>query len=136
MRRPVKYRLIAVARPSTWNDMTRAKQAEEELTSVLNALKKVGFNLEFDEEKISQLFDLQAELDDSGKKTRKGEIEDGIWNSEELSLRGKTMASEFAGILVMSECDFARQLETRKKFRAFLLSFLKKEKASLHATKP
>ncbi len=102
--------------------------AKEQVTAVLNALKKLGFNLEFDETKISQLVDLRTELDEcceiAGKK--KFEIEDEIWNVDELNLLTKTIATDFAGKLLMSNDEFIRQQETRKKLRNLLLSLVKK----------
>jgi len=104
------------------------KLAEEQVTTVLNALKRLGFNLEFDEKKISQLIDLRAGLDRScevaGKK--KFEIEDEIWNLDDLNFLTKMMATDFAGKLLMSDDEFARQQETRKKLRDLLLSLAKK----------
>lgn len=104
------------------------KLAEEQVTTVLNALNQLGFNLEFDKNKIRQLVDLRAGLDRSceaaGKK--KNEIEDEIWNLDDLNLLTKMMATDFAGKLLMSDDEFARQQETRKKLRDMLLSFARK----------
>ena len=104
------------------------KLAEEQVTTVLNALKRLGFNLEFDEKKISQLIDLRAGLNRSceaaGKK--KFEIEDEIWNLDDLNFLTKMMATDFAGKLLMSDDEFARQQEIRKKLRDLLLSLAKK----------
>jgi len=104
------------------------KLAEEHVTTALNALDRLGFNLEFDERKISQLIDLRAGLDRSceaaGKK--KSEIEDDIWNMDDLNFLTKMMATDFAGKLLMSDDEFARQQETRKKLRDLLLSLAKK----------
>lgn len=102
--------------------------AMEQVTAVLNALKKLGFNLEFDETKISQLVDLRTELDEcceiAGKK--KFKIEDEIWNMDELNLLTKTIATDYAGKLLMSNDEFTSQQETRKKLRNLLLSLVKK----------
>jgi len=104
------------------------KLGEEQVTTVLNALNRLGFNLEFDENKISQLVDLRAGLDrsceDAGKK--KSEIEDEIWNLDDLNFLTKMMATDFAGKLLMLDDEFARQQETRKKLRDLLLSLVKK----------
>jgi DNA-binding transcriptional ArsR family regulator len=104
------------------------KLAEEQVTTVLNALNRLGFNLEFDENKISQLVDLRAGLDRcceaAGKK--KFEIEDEIWNLDDLNFLTKIMATDFAGKLLMLDDEFAIQQETRKKLRNLLLSLVKK----------
>jgi DNA-binding transcriptional ArsR family regulator len=102
------------------------KLAEEQVTAVLNGLKKLGFNLQFDAKKMSQVVDLRAGIDECCPTTRKPEIEEKIWNMDELNLLMKVMASDFAGILLMSDEEFAKQQESRKKLRSFLLSLVKK----------
>jgi DNA-binding transcriptional ArsR family regulator len=101
------------------------KLAGEQTTAVLDALKKLGFNLEFDEKKISQLVELRADIDECCPTREKPEIEDKIWNMDELNLLMKVMASDFVGTLLMSDAEFAKQQETRKKLRTFLLSLVK-----------
>ena len=104
------------------------KLAEEQVTTVLNALKRLGFNLEFDEKKISQLVDLRAGLDRSCEVAgeKKIEIEDEIWNMDDLDFLTKMMATDFVGKLLMSDGEFAIQQETMKKLRDLLLSLAKK----------
>jgi len=104
------------------------KLAEEQVTTVLNALKRLGFNLEFDEKKISQLVDLRAGLDRSCEVAgeKKIEIEDEIWNMDDLNFLTKMMATDFVGKLLMSDGEFAIQQETMKKLRDLLLSLAKK----------
>ena len=45
---------------------------------------------------------------------------------DDLNLLTKMMACEFVGTLMMSDDEFTRQQETRKKVRASLLSLAKK----------
>jgi DNA-binding transcriptional ArsR family regulator len=104
------------------------KLAEEQTAGVLNALKKFGLSLEFDEKKISQLVELRADIDGCCATSRKPEIEDEIWNMDELNLLMKVMAIDLLGILLMSNKEFAKQQENREKLRAFLLSLVKKDK--------
>jgi DNA-binding transcriptional ArsR family regulator len=104
------------------------KLAEEQVTVVLNALKKLGFNLDFDENKISQLVDLRAELtteccENDDKCIR---VQDEIWNMDDLNLLTKQIACELAATLLMSDEGFVRQQENRKKLRDLLLSLVKK----------
>jgi len=96
------------------------KLTEEQVTKVLNGLNKLGFNLKFDEDKISQLADLRAGVDEPCAACEK--YEDDIWNMEDLDLQMRMMAAEFAGTILMSEKDFTRQQESRKKLRDLLLS--------------
>lgn len=111
-------------RPETLHDR---KLAEEQVTMVLNAMKTMGFNLEFDEETISQLVDLRVRLDECCAAKNYERFEDKIWNSDKLDLPMKMMAGEFAGTLFMSNEEFAKQQETRKKLRALLLSLASKD---------
>ncbi len=103
----------------------RDKQlGQEQITTVLNALNRLGFNLEFDDDKISQLVDLRAELEECCPLKEKSE--DEIWNMDDLNLLTKMMASEFAGILLMSDDEFSAKEEKSKKFRSLLRSLASK----------
>jgi DNA-binding transcriptional ArsR family regulator len=102
------------------------KLAEEQVTLVLNTLKKLGFKLKFDENKISQLVDLQVGLEKGCPTGERSKVEDEIWNSDELDFSARMMAADFAGTLLISEKEFAEQQETRTKLRALLLSLIKK----------
>jgi DNA-binding transcriptional ArsR family regulator len=94
--------------------------AVEQITRVLNGLNKIGFNLEFDKNKISQMTDLRAEVEEPCVACEK--YEDDIWNMEDLDLPMRMLAAEFAGTLLMSDKEFNKQQEIRKKIRDLLLS--------------
>jgi DNA-binding transcriptional ArsR family regulator len=94
--------------------------AEEQITRVLNGLNKIGFNLEFDKNKISQMTDLRAEVEEPCVACEK--YEDDIWNMEDLDLPMRMLAAEFAGTLLMSDKEFNKQQEIRRKIRDLLLS--------------
>jgi DNA-binding transcriptional ArsR family regulator len=94
--------------------------AEEQITRVLNGLNKLGFNLEFDKNKISQMTDLRAEVEEPCAACEK--YEDEIWNMEELDVSMRMLAAEFAGTILMSDKEFSKQQEIRKKIRDLLLS--------------
>jgi DNA-binding transcriptional ArsR family regulator len=100
------------------------KLMEEQITRVLNALNKLGFKLKFDDKKISQLADVRVEVDEPCRAC--GKFEDDIWNMEDLDLQMRMMAADFAGTLLMSDKEFAKQQETRAKVRTLLLSLVKK----------
>jgi DNA-binding transcriptional ArsR family regulator len=103
------------------------KLAEQQVTACLNALKRLDFDLEFDENKISQLVDLRAGLTECCKDDeRLTRILDGIWNMDDLDLLTQQIASDLVGTLLMSDRDFANQQENRKKLRDLLLSLIKK----------
>lgn len=96
------------------------KLAKEQVGRVLNALNKLGFNLEFDENTISQLANLRAGLNEPCNAL--GKFEDEIWNMEDLDLPMRMMTAELCGTLLMSDKEFAKQQENRKKLRDLLLS--------------
>jgi DNA-binding transcriptional ArsR family regulator len=98
---------------------------KEQMIAVFNAYKKLGLNLEYDNEKISRLVDLWVGLQECHTGCMK--FEDEIWNMDELSLLEKTMAGEIKGVLLMSDEEFTKNEKSRREFRAFLLSLLKKE---------
>ena len=99
------------------------KLAKEQVTTILNTLKRLGFNLELDENKISQLIDVSSSLEEcSGS----GEFEDAISELEDVDFLMKQTVQEYAETLSMSDEEFVRQQELKKKFRDLLLSLLKK----------
>jgi DNA-binding transcriptional ArsR family regulator len=98
------------------------KLAKDQVARVLNALNKLGFNLKFDENKISQIAEAKGELEELCTACEK--YEDDIWNMEDLDLPMREIAIEFAAILLMSEKEYTKQLENRKILRDLLLSLL------------
>jgi DNA-binding transcriptional ArsR family regulator len=103
----------------------RSKQlAKEQLTKVLDALKQAGFNLDYDDDKISQLVDAQNELEDCCQDT--SELEKMIYDMNDLDIFTRKTAVSLAKTLKMSEDEFSREDEKRKKFRELLISLTKK----------
>lgn len=97
--------------------------ARKQMTIVLNALKKLGFKMEFDENRVSRLVDLHAELD---KWHGSGQFEDKISELDDVDFLTKQTVQKFAETLSMSDDEFARQQEINKKFRDMLRSLVKK----------
>ncbi len=104
------------------------KLVEEQVTAVLNAFKKLGFKLEPNEKQTSQLVDLWVGMQEGCPGSKKLELEDEIWNMDELGLLEKTMAAEIMCILVMSDHEFTINQENRQKFRSALLSLRREQK--------
>lgn len=104
------------------------KLAEEQVTTALNALKKIGFKLEFDKSKISQIVELQqAGLHECcGTDEKFMHAQDEIWNIDDVSDFTKMIATDFAATLLMSDEQFDKQQENRKKLRDLLLPLAKK----------
>lgn len=99
------------------------KQAKELMTTVLDALKKIDFNLEPNEKKLSQLIEIQAEMEECCDITK---LEDRIIAMEDLDFITESLVLDFAKTLSMSEEEFAKLQENEKKFRDLLFSLVKK----------
>lgn len=103
----------------------RSKQlATEQITNVLNALKKAGFNLRYDENKITELVNAQSELEECCKDTSK--LEKLIYEMNGLDLLTKKTVVSFAKNLTMTKEEFDKEQEKRKKFRELLISLVQK----------
>jgi len=99
------------------------KLALEQEVAVLNALKKLGFDIEFNETQISQLVDVRAEID---KCCSSSKFEDAISELDDLDFPAKLTVQEYVEILSMSNKEFAKEQEIKKKLRDLLISLLKK----------
>jgi len=100
------------------------KLAKEQVENILNALKNLGFNIEFDEKKISQLTALWGDLNECCANS--GKFEDAIAELDDVDFLTKQVVQEYAEILSMSDEEFTRQLKNKKKFRDLLQSLIKK----------
>lgn len=97
----------------------------EQMKTVLNALQRIGFDLRFDENKVSELVELQRGLKECGYS---GKFEDAIAELDDIDFFAKQTAQEYAEALSMSEKEFVEQQEARRKFRDLLVSLINKEK--------
>ncbi len=100
-----------------------AKAAKEQVTTILNTLKRIGFKIEFNENKISQIVKTQIELE---KSCNAGRFENKITELDDVDPFTKLTVSRYAETLAMSEEQFTRQQELERKFRDLLLSLTKK----------
>jgi len=96
---------------------------KEHTTTVLNALKNLGFKIEPDDKKISQLVDIQVELKQC---CAAGQFEDKISELDDVDFLTKLTVEEYAEILSMSDKEFTKMQELRKRFRDILLSLIRK----------
>jgi DNA-binding transcriptional ArsR family regulator len=99
-----------------------AKAIEEQVPVVLNALKTLGFNIEYDEKVISRLVEIQVGLE---KCCSSGEFEDKISELDDVDFLTKQTVLEYAETLSMCDKDFDKQQELKKKFREVLCSLTK-----------
>ena len=97
--------------------------AEDQVRTVLNALKRLGFNLEFDENQISKLINVESKLDEY-KGSEK--FEDAIADLNDVDFLTKQVVQKYAEIVSMSDKEFSKQQELKKKFRDLLISLVKK----------
>ena len=98
------------------------KAAKEHTMTVLNALKKLGFKLEYDDKKVDELVDLQAQWKDCYYDTMH---EEEIAKMDDIDNLTKQMVSEYAGIVSRSEADHKRGEEIGNKIRKALVSMVK-----------
>jgi DNA-binding transcriptional ArsR family regulator len=99
------------------------KAAKEQTTTVLNALKKLGFKLEYNEKTVDELVELQSQFTDCCSDPKH---EEEISKMDDIDNLTKQMVSEYAGILSMSEKDHQKGEDIEKKTRNLLCSMLKK----------
>ncbi len=104
---------------------------KEQMTAVFKAYQKLGLDLRCDDQAISKLVDLWVALQEDCSDCMNPELQDDIWGSEDLSLLEKTMAAELAGILLMTDQEFARNEKSRRELRAFMRSFIQNKKEKL-----
>lgn len=118
------YRATAEVFHFTIGKTSRGKEVLlEETEAVLKALSRIGFKLKYDNKAISELVDLMMEQKDCcGEK----EYEDAVSELEDLDFFTKQNVQEYAGILSMSDKEFAMRNELRKRFRDLLKSLLVK----------
>jgi DNA-binding transcriptional ArsR family regulator len=100
-----------------------AKAIKEQTSIALKALKTLGFKIDYNEDVISRLAELQVGLEDC---CGSGKFEDKISELDDVDFLTKQMVSEYAEDISMSDKDFDKQQELKKKFRELLRSLVKK----------
>ncbi|HJX23336.1 MAG TPA: winged helix-turn-helix domain-containing protein [Candidatus Bathyarchaeia archaeon] len=101
------------------------KFLREQTITIFKALNKLGFNLDAEEKKLSRLTDLHNELSTCCGSAK---FEDAISNMDDVDIVTKMEVQEYAEILSMSDEEFERQQELRKRFRDTLISLIKSKK--------
>jgi len=99
------------------------KLVKEQEIATLNALKKLGFKIEFNENKVSELVAVKSEIDECCSSTK---FEDAIAEMEDLDFPTKLLVGEYAGIISMSDKEFTKKEEISRKQRDLLRSLVKK----------
>jgi len=95
--------------------------AKDQIIAVLDGLKKLGFKIEMNEEKISQLADLQVEINRLHKYS---DFVDAVSKLDDVDFAAKQDVCLYAGLLSMSDDEYARKQEISNKFRDLLRSLV------------
>jgi DNA-binding transcriptional ArsR family regulator len=93
----------------------------EGIKSALEALKKIGYDIKYDEKVINELAELSIELDNCC--TAK-ETEEAISKLKDVDYFAKQEAREYAGLLSMTDEEIAKEDHIRRKFRKTLRSLM------------
>lgn len=96
---------------------------EEETEAALKALTRIGFKLKYNQKTISELVELMIQQKDC---CGAEEYEDAVSKLDDVDFFTKQNVQEYAGILSMSEEEFATRDALRTKFRELLRSLLVK----------
>ena len=118
------YQATAEVFHFTVGNTTRSKETlKETIEAVLNALKKIGFKIEYSDNVINQLTELQMKLQDccSAKK-----YEEEIAKLEDADFFVKQDLQEYASILSMTNEEAKQEELFKKQFRDLLRSLIKK----------
>lgn len=118
------YQATAEVFHFTIGKTSRGKEVlQEETKAALKALQQIGFKLKYNQEVILEIVEhLLEEKDCCGAK----EFEDAISKLEDIDFLTKQNVQEYAGILSMSDEEFAKRNELRIKFRDLLKSLIVK----------
>ena len=99
------------------------KLVKEQEIATLNALKKLGFKIEFNENKVSELVAVKREMDDCYSSAK---FEDAIAEMEDLDFPTKLLVGEYAKIISISDKEFTKKEEISRKQRYLLRSLVRK----------
>src|SRR4030043_1692587 len=99
------------------------KLVKEQEIATLNALKKLGFKIEFNENKDSELVAVKREMDDCYSSAK---FEDAIAEMEDLDFPTKLLVGEYAKIISISDKEFTKKEEISRKQRDLLRSLVRK----------
>ena len=116
------YRATAEVFHFTVGKETHSKETlAESIKSTLEGLKKIGFNLVYDDKTVDQLADLSLEMNECC--TCK-ELEEDISKLEDVDYFAKQDIQEYAGILSMTDQELARQRKLKEEYAKILRSLL------------
>ena len=100
-----------------------AKALKEQMEGALDALKRSGFKIQYDEKTVDKLVELELELKEC---CGDEETEDALSKLDDVDPLTKMAAQEYAGFLTMSVDELTRENEIKKKVWTLLGSLIKK----------
>jgi len=96
----------------------------EKMKSALDALKKIGYDIGYDQQTINELAELSIDLEDCC--TCKGN-EEAIAKLDDVDYFTKQVVQEYAGLLSMTDQELVQHDKVRKKFTELLRSLVVKK---------
>jgi DNA-binding transcriptional ArsR family regulator len=118
------YRATAEVFHFVVGEVTGGKEAiKEQIATALDALKKLGFKIQYDDKVVSELAGLQTELNECCNVAK---YEEAVSELKDVDFITKLSIQEYAGMLSMSNAERARQEKIKRKFEDLLISLLKK----------
>lgn len=99
------------------------KIVTEQETASLNALKKLGFKLQFSEKEVSKLVDIISEIQEC---CESGKFDEQLSKLDDLDLVTKLKVSEYSEILSLSDEEYSKVEKSKRKLRDYLVSLTKK----------
>jgi DNA-binding transcriptional ArsR family regulator len=117
------YRATAETFFCSFGETPRTKElAVEQMKTVLNALKKLGFNVRFNNNDLSKLTEIQREHKALKECCGSETLEDAIADLDDVDFLTKQVVKEYAETLSMPNDKFLKQQRLRKEFRDLLMS--------------
>jgi DNA-binding transcriptional ArsR family regulator len=118
------YQATAEVFHFTVGNTTNSKETLlETIEATLNALRRIGFKIDYDNKAVDKLADLQMKLQDccSAK-----EYEEEIAKLEDVDFFVKQDLQEYVSILSMSDEEIEKEGQIKKDFRKLLRSLIRK----------
>ena len=94
------------------------------ITAALDGLKRIGFNVVYDEKDVAQLAELTLE---QGECCSAKEYEEAVSKLEDVDILTKEDIQEYAALLSMSDKQLEEHEEIDRKFRKLLRSLAKQK---------
>jgi len=116
------YRATAEAFICRFGKAPISKEAAlEQIKTILNALEKIGFKLNYTDDNVSKLTELQKKLNECCSETKHDEI---ISELDNIDWYTQEVVSRYAETLSMSKDEFLEQQKLESQLRDVLISLI------------